>query len=140
MKKEKSVVSVVSNHIFMTSVIFPFFGLFIGYFVLKFFNQSLNENGVLIVLIRDFINILFFFVGVKYSLSYINKKINVKNPINSSKYSIILFGILVFCLYLFIIINTLNVISIIYNTIYFGIIFFIFYFFTKKFFNNLEEE
>lgn len=138
MKKEKPIVSVVSTHILTTSIVIPFFGLFAGYFVNKFLGTSLNQ--VLVMIIKDIIYIVFFFIGVKYSLSYINKKIIVKNPKNSSKYSIIAFGIIITFMLIFDILAQPNIISIGYNTVFFGIIFAIFFILTKNYFEKLQQE
>jgi len=135
-KKEKSVVSVVSSHIFTTSIVIPFFGLLAGYFVNKFLSASLNQN--VIMLIKDFVYIAFFFMGVKYSISYISKNVIVKNPQNSSKYAIIIFGVIMAFMLIVDILGHLNVLSIIYNTVFFGIIFAIFYVLTKKYFESLQ--
>ena len=138
MKKEKSVISVVSTHILTTSLVIPFFGLLVGYFVNKFFGASLNHGYVM--LIKDIIYIIFFFIGVKYSISYINKKITVKNPKNSSKYSIITFGVIMIIMLIGDILANPNIISIGYNTVFFGIIFTIFFILTKNYFAKLQQE
>ena len=138
MKKEKSVASVVLTHILTTSIVFPFFGLLAGYFVNKFLHGSLNES--LLIIIKDLVYILFFFMGVKYSLSYINKKIDVKNPENSSKYSIITFGVIMLFMLIVDILAKPNIISIGYNTVFFGIIFAIFFILTKNYFKGLQQE
>ena len=138
MKKEKSVASVVSTHILTTSIVIPFFGLLVGYFVNKFLHGSLNEN--LLMIIKDLVYVLFFFMGVKYSLSYINKKIDVKNPKNSSKYSIITFGVITVFMLIVDILAKPNIISIGYNTVFFGIIFAIFFILTKNYFEGLQQE
>ena len=138
MKQEKSVASVVSTHIITTSIVIPFFGLFAGYFVNKFLGVSLNQ--ALVMIIKDIVYIIFFFMGVKYSLSYINKKITVKNPQNSSKYSIIIFGVIMTFMLIVDILAKPNIISIAYNTVFFGIIFTIFYIFTKNYFEKLQQE
>lgn len=138
MKKEKPIASVVSTHILTTSIVIPFFGLFAGYFVNKFLGASLNQ--VLVMIIKDIIYIVFFFIGVKYSLSYINKKIIVEKPKNSSKYSIIAFGIIITFMLIFDILAQPNIISIGYNTVFFGIIFAIFFILTKNYFEKLQQE
>lgn len=138
MKKEKSIASVVSIHILTTSIVIPFFGLLAGYFVNKFLSGSLNEG--LLMIIKDLVYVSFFFMGVKYSISYINKKIEVKNPESSSKYSIIVFGILITIMWVINILAGLNIIGIAYNTIFFGVIFAIFFILTKKYFEKLTQE
>ena len=138
MKKEKSVASVVSTHILTTSIVLPFFGLLAGYFVNKFFGASLNQS--LVMIIKDIVYITFFFIGVKYSISYINKKITVKNPQNSSKYSIITFGLIMIFMLIVDILAKPNIISIGYNTVFFGIIFAIFFILTKNYFEKLQQE
>jgi hypothetical protein len=136
MKKEKSIFSVVTTHILTSSIVFPFFGMFVAYFVIKFLSQSLNSN-ITLILIRDLIHVIFFFIGVQYSLSYIHKKIDVKNPKDSFKYSVIGFGIVVIIMLTLNIYPNFNIIDTIYNTVFYGIIFIIFYILTKKYFNNL---
>ncbi|MDM5264108.1 hypothetical protein PF327_07880 [Sulfurovum sp. XTW-4] len=136
MKKEKSATSIVVHHILHTTIIFPFFGLLTGYFVLKFLGKSLDVTTLMIL--KDLVSIGFVFLGVKYSLSYINKKFTVSNPQRSSKISIIVFGVLAACMWALSIFNGFNIIGIVYNTVFFGIIFTIFFVFTKKYFSNLK--
>ena len=138
MKKEKSVASVVSTHILTTSIVIPFFGLLAGYFVNKFFGVLLSQGYIM--LIKDIVYVTFFFMGVKYSISYINKKITVKNPKNSSKYSIITFGVIMIIMLIGDILSNPNIISIGYNTVFFGIIFTIFFILTKNYFTKLQQE
>jgi hypothetical protein len=137
-KKEKSVASVVSTHILTTSIVIPFFGLLAGYFVNKFLGASLNEG--LVMIIKDIVYVTFFFMGVKYSISYINKKITVKNPQNSLKYSIITFGVIIIFMLIVDILAKPNIISIGYNTAFFGIIFTIFFILTKNYFEKLQQK
>ena len=137
MKKEKSVASVVSTHILTTSIVIPFFGLLAGYFVNKFLGASLNQG--LVMILKDIVYIAFFFMGVKYSISYINKKIDVKNPENSSKYSIIVFGILITAMWVMNVLAGFNIIGIAYNTVFFGVVFAIFFIITKKYFEKLTQ-
>jgi hypothetical protein len=137
-KKEKSAVSVVSTHIITTSIVIPFFGLLVGYFVNKFLGSSLNP--LLVMIIKDVVYITFFFMGVKYSISYISKNITVKDPQNSSKYSIIIFGIIMVCMLTVDILANPNIISIGYNSIFFGVIFSIFFILTKNYFEKLYQE
>ena len=136
MKKERSVVSVVMHHIGHTAIIFPFFGLLAGYFVGKFLGKSLDSTTLMIL--KDLVSIGFFFLGVKYSLSYINKKVIVINPESSSKSSIIVFGLLIICMWVLSILDGFNIIGITYNTLFFGIIFTIFFVLTKRYFSNLQ--
>ncbi len=128
--------SVVMHHIGHTAIIFPFFGLFAGYFVGKFLGKSLDSTTLMIL--KDLVSIGFFFLGVKYSLSYINKKVIVINPESSSKSSIIVFGLLVICMWVLSILDGFNIIGITYNTLFFGIIFAIFFVLTKRYFSNLH--
>ena len=79
-------------------------------------------------------------MGVKYSISHINKKITVKNPRNSSKYSIITFGVIMIIMLIGDILANPNIISIGYNTVFFGIIFTIFFILTKNYFAKLQQE
>ncbi|HFU74113.1 MAG TPA: hypothetical protein ENK65_01010 [Helicobacteraceae bacterium] len=137
-KQEKSVVSVVTTHIITTSIVMPFFGLLAGYVVTKFFGTSLNDG--LLMIMRDIVYILFFLIGVHYSLLYINKNIVVKNPQRSAKFSIIVFGILITAVWSINVFAGLNSIGVVYNTLFFVIIFAIFFRVTKRFFENLKHE
>jgi len=136
-KKEKPVASVVSTHLLTTSIVIPFFGLLAGYFVNKFLGASLSQ--FLTMIVKDIVYILFFFIGVKYSISYINKNITVKNPQNSSKYSIIIFGIFLTIMWIMNILAGFNIIGITYNTIFYGSIFAIFFILTKRYFEQLQK-
>lgn len=136
MKKEKSAASVVTHHILHTTILFPFFGLLAGYFVLKFLGEALD--GTTLMVLKDLVSIGFVFLGVKYSLSYIDKKFAVTNPQISLKISIVLFGILAACMWVISILNGFNIIGIVYNTLFFGIVFAIFFVLTKKYFTSLH--
>ena len=135
-KKEKSAASVVTHHILHTTILFPFFGLLAGYFILKFLGDSLDATTLRIL--KDLVSIGFVFLGVKYSLSYIDKKYSVTNPEKSSKISIIVFGVLAACVWALSILNGFNIIGIVYNTVFFGIVFAIFFVMTKKYFSSLQ--
>lgn len=138
MIKENSVAKTVSTHIITTAIVIPFFGFFPGYIINKYLGNSLNED--IIMVIQDIFYILFFFFGVKYSISYMKKNIIVKNPTQSLKYSIITFGTLIFILWL---LNTLSgkrVLETVYDTVFCGIIFTIFFVFTKKFFGSIKKD
>ena len=137
MKKEKSVMSVVSTHIITTSIIIPFFGLLAGYFINKFLSASLNHNSM--VMLRDIVYIIFFYIGVKYSLSYIDNKIYVKNPQNSLIYSIIIFGLIIISVLIFEILAQPDIVNIGYSIAFFGIIFLIFFLLTKNYFKKLQQ-
>ncbi|MBO8087541.1 MAG: hypothetical protein J7D61_16020 [Marichromatium sp.] len=136
MKKEKSTTSVVTHHIVHTAILFPFFGLLAGYFFHKFSYDSLNPTTLMIL--KDFVMIAIFFLGVKYSLSYINKKYIVQNPEKSSTISITVFGVLIGCALTLNILSAFSIIGIVYNTIFFGIVFMIFFINTKKYFTGLS--
>jgi len=135
MNPEKSTASVVLAHIITSSLVMPFFGLLAGYFVDKFLHNSLDKNSL--VILRDIVYIIFFFIGVKYSLFYINNTITVKNPQKSSTYSIALFGLIIFVMLIVDILSTPNLINIIYNTLFFSIIFLIFFVLTRNYFKKL---
>jgi len=135
-KKEKSAASVVTHHILLTTIVFPFFGLLAGYFVLKFLGEALDSTTLMVL--KDLVSIGFVFLGVKYSLSYIDKKIAVTNPQSSLKISIVLFGILAACMLVLSILSGFNIIGIVYNTVFFGIVFAIFFVLTKKYFTSLQ--
>ncbi|ASC93120.1 hypothetical protein FA592_11640 [Sulfurospirillum diekertiae] len=137
MKKEKSVISIVFTHILTTSIVIPFFGLLAGYFVNKFLGQSLDKG--LLIILKDIVYIIFFFLGVKYSISYIAKNIDVKKPKESSKYSIIVFAILITSMWIINILPRFNLIGIVYNTIFYSVIFIIFFIPTKKYFAGLQK-
>lgn len=136
MKQEKSPINIALMHIWTSSIVIPFFGLLAGYLIGKFIDTSLDKN--LSIIIKDIVKIVFFFIGVKYSLSYINKKINVTNPNKSFKYSVVIFIVLIITM-LIIGSNGLSLSGILYNIIFFGIIFFIFFIFTKKYFQGLQN-
>ena len=138
MKKEKSVASVVSTHILTTSIVIPFFGLLAAYYASKFLGTSVSQG--LMMIIKDIIYISFFIIGVKYSLSYIDKKIAITNPQDCSKYSIITFAIIMIFMLIIDILAAPTVIGIIYNLLFFGIIFAIFFIFTKNYFEKFYQE
>ncbi|NPA66873.1 MAG: hypothetical protein GXO11_08340 [Epsilonproteobacteria bacterium] len=135
MKKERSVFNVVTTHILTTSVVIPFFGLLIGYMINKSLSTTLNQTEVL--LIKDIVFIIFFFFGVRYSLSYIDKTITVKDPKNSLRFSLIVFGLLMVMIFFLNVLAYPNTLNTIYNIAFFGIIFILFYIPTKRYFTNL---
>jgi hypothetical protein len=137
-KKEKSVASVVSTHILTTSIVIPFFGLLAAYYASKFLGTSVSQG--LMMIIKDIIYISFFTIGVKYSLSYIEKKIAITNPQDCSKYSIITFAIIMIFMLIIDILAAPTLIGIIYNLLFFGIIFAIFFIFTKNYFEKFHQE
>ena len=136
MKQKKSPIIVAFMHIWTSSIVIPFFGLLAGYFIGKFLATSLDKN--LLIIIKDIVKIIFFFIGVKYSLHYINKKIDVENPNKSFKYSIVIFTVLITAM-LIIGSNGLDLIGILYNVVFFGIIFYIYFIFTRKYFQDLQN-
>ncbi|MDX1808399.1 MAG: hypothetical protein R3331_02550 [Sulfurospirillaceae bacterium] len=138
MKKEKSTLGIVTFHIMTTAVIFPFFGLMIGYFVWKYLGNTFNSGAL--TLLRDVINVGFFLLGMKYSLSYIDKNMIAQNPKSCSKRSILIFTILVIYVWSVHLLNSPNTIAIIYNTIFYGIIFLIFFVMTRQYFSKLSNE
>ncbi|WP_331775242.1 hypothetical protein [Sulfurospirillum sp. 1612] len=136
-KKEKPTWYIVTFHIIMTAIIFPFFGLLAGYFLIKFFGNML-QSGTLVI-IKDIISIGFFFLGVMYSLIYIDKKILIKKPLNCSKNAILMFTILILYVWSVHIANNPNTIAMVYNTLFYGIIFLIFFIMTRQYFTKLAQ-
>ena len=139
MKKEKSDINVVITHIITTSLVIPFFGLFAGYVAQKLLASSV-QSQILMLLMRDFVYILFFFFGVKYSLSYIDKNIIVKHPQKVANYSIILFGVMLFCMTMIDILAMPNILNFIYTILFFGIVFTIFFLMTRSYFTHLQAQ
>lgn len=137
MKKEKSVAGVVTHHIVHTTIIFPFFGLLVAYFVLGFLGEKADTTTYLTI--RDLITILFFFFGVKYSLSYIDKKMFVKNVEKSLNYSVFIFSVLIIMIWMGSILQLFNIVRIGYNTMFFGTVFILFFLLTKRYFLSLKS-
>lgn len=138
MKKEKSTLGIVVFHLMTTAIVFPFFGLLIGYFAWKYLGKTLNSGAL--TLLRDAINIGFFFLGIKYSLIFIDKKMIVQNPKSCSKSSIMTFAILVIYIWSVHIVKNANSIAFIYNTLFYGIIFLIFFVMTWQYFLRLNNK
>lgn len=136
-KIKRTTFGVVSGHIISTTFLFPVFWIIVGSFA-KFF---LVEKGMLSesVAIWLYYAIMLgcFYLGIKYSLYYINKRVSVALPKQSGRQSIIVFTTLVIAvnIILFYYEKTVN-----FQRVIFGLLLiYMFAKLTKKYFNSLVE-
>lgn len=95
--------SVVSSHIISSSALFPVVWLIIGSFLQTILVQKQILNEPVVTGLYYIVMLASFYGGIKYSLSFIDRRYIVSNPQSSLKFSILsfLFGVL-FINYLFI--------------------------------------
>lgn len=95
--------SVVSSHIISSSTLFPIAWLIIGSFAQMILVQEQIVHEFILAALYYIVMLASFYAGIKYSLSFIDKRYIVLNPKSSLKFSILifLFGVL-FINYLFI--------------------------------------
>ncbi|MDD2791340.1 MAG: hypothetical protein PHU40_11855 [Sulfurimonas sp.] len=136
-KVKRTTFGVMTTHVISSSTLFPTFWLIAG----SLAKALLVANGIII---EPFATTLYyaimlgaFYLGIKYSIYYINKKIQVALPKQSGRQSIILFSLIVI---------TTNIAfiyfedSINFQRIIFSILLvYMFIQMTNKFFNSLEQ-
>jgi len=127
----------MTSHVISSSTLFPVFWLIAGSIgkAMLISKEIINEtlaNGIYYAIM-----LLLFYLGIKYSLYYINKKVIVTFPKQSAQQSIILFSILVIAtnygLYYFE--NSLNILRIFFSLV----LIYMFSIMTKKYFDTLDE-
>lgn len=136
-KIKRTTFGVVSSHIISTTFLFPAFWIIVGSFA-KFF---LVEKGMLsqsvAMCLYYAIMLGCFYLGIKYSLYYIDKRVSVALPKQSGRQSIIIFTMLVIVVdtILFYYEQTVN-----FQRIIFGLLLiYMFAKLTKRYFNSLEQ-
>ena len=136
-KVKRTTFGVMTVHVISSSTLFPTFWLIAGSLV----KALLVANGIII---EPFASTLYymvmlgtFYLGIKYSIYYINKKIQVALPKQSGRQSIILFFLIVIAVNIAFIYfeNSINFQRIIFS------IFLVYMFIqmTNKFFHSLEQ-
>ncbi|MEJ2489316.1 MAG: hypothetical protein P8Y50_05935 [Sulfurovaceae bacterium] len=136
-KIKRTTFGVVSSHIISTTFLFPAFWIIVGSFA-KFF---LVEKGMLSQSVAMWLYYAImlgcFYLGIKYSLYYIDKRVSVALPKQSGRQSIIIFTMLVIVVdtILFYYEQTVN-----FQRIIFGLLLiYMFAKLTKRYFNSLEQ-
>ncbi len=136
-KIKRTTFGVVSSHIISTTFLFPAFWIIVGSFA-KFF---LVEKGMLSQSVAMWLYYAImlgcFYLGIKYSLYYIDKRVSVALPKQSGRQSIITFTMLVIVVdtILFYYEQTVN-----FQRIIFGLLLiYMFAKLTKRYFNSLEQ-
>ena len=94
-KIKRTTFGVASSHIISSSTLFPFLWLLVGLFFKAYLvhEEYLTENQALTIFYVVMLGA--FYIGIKYSLSYINKKVLVMLPKKSSNLAIGLFFLLI---------------------------------------------
>lgn len=131
MKKEKSTFNVVLIVILYSVVIFPFFASVIIFFLKKYTNNTL---------LFDLIHLVFLYLALRYILSYINKKIIIKEPKKVFKRGVQFFGALLMFAMFYNLGKNHEFYHLIYIFFYYWIKFLIFHEVTKKYFFSLLNE
>jgi hypothetical protein len=136
-KIKRTTFGVVSSHIISTTFLFPAFWIIVGSFA-KFF---LVEKGMLSQSVAMWLYYAImlgcFYLSIKYSLYYIDKRVSVALPKQSGRQSIIIFTMLVIVVdtILFYYEQTVN-----FQRIIFGLLLiYMFAKLTKRYFNSLEQ-
>jgi len=136
-KIKRTTFGIVSSHIISTTFLFPAFWIIVGSFA-KFF---LVEKGMLSQSVAMWLYYAImlgcFYLGIKYSLYYIDKRVSVALPKQSGRQSIIIFTMLVIVVdtILFYYEQTVN-----FQRIIFGLLLiYMFAKLTKRYFNSLEQ-
>lgn len=130
--------NISTSHVIQTSFLFPIVWLIVGSFV----KMILNDKGFIpleiLSLVYYLIMLISFYLGIKYSLAYINKKIIVSQPQNTAKQSILwfLFGAVSINYAFYYFEESLNFIRIITTVL----IIVMFIKLTTKYFNSIEAD
>ncbi|WP_304543711.1 zinc ribbon domain-containing protein [Sulfurimonas microaerophilic] len=132
MKKEKSNSSIVFTILLYTVIIFPFFSMLLSYITTRYF---LN-----IPILSDAIALSMLFLSLKYSLSYIDKNLEVKDPKKVFDISWKIFGAINLILLSIAISNNFTFYHIIYIFFYYWLKFLIFYEMTRRYFYSLLKD
>ena len=136
-KIKRTTFGVVTSHIISSTFLFPLFWLLVG----SFAKVILVEKGIIIeayaTTLYYLIMLGFFYVGIKYSLYYIDKRVVVALPRQSAQQSIIFFGILVVTVNIGFVYfeDTINFQRIIFSVL----LVYMFAKMTNKYFNSLEQ-
>ena len=94
-KIKRTTFGVASSHIISSSTLFPFLWLFIGLLFKPFILSQHYVPDIMVSFIYYLIMLGAYYLGIKYSLSYINKKVLVMLPKKSSNLAIGLFFLLI---------------------------------------------
>ena len=136
-KINRTTFGVVSSHIISTTMLFPLFWLIAGSLV----KALLIQNKIIL---EPFVSFLYYFImlgsyylGIKYSLYFIDKKVAVALPEKSARQAIIVFSTLVvvsnYALFYFQ--ETINVQRIMFSLL----LLYMFAVMTKKYFDSIEK-
>ncbi|WP_226962191.1 zinc ribbon domain-containing protein [Sulfurimonas marina] len=132
MKNEKSNSNIVFTLLLYTVIIFPFFSMLLTYFISKY----ITENPIVI----DTTTLFMLFLSLKYALSYIDKKIDIKEPKKVFELSWKIFGAINLILLFMSISKDFSLYHIIYIFFYYWIKFIIFYEMTRRYFSGLLND
>jgi len=130
MKSEKSVGYISVLHVMISIYVFPFIGTFAIYFIHKYLAVDIKY----FLLIDGFIKIIFFFIGVKVSLLYINNKFTIDKPQLGLTISIILFSFLGIANIVTEFVRGFSNTKLLFDSLYFITQFVIFYILTRNYF------
>jgi len=136
-KVRRTSFGVVSSHIISTTMLFPLFWLIAGLLAKALLVQNNIIPEPLVSFLYYLIMLGSYYLGIKYSLYFIDKKIIVALPEQSSRQAIIAFSTLVvvsnYALFYFQ--ETIYIQRIIFSLL----LIYMFAVITKKYFNSLEK-
>lgn len=132
MKNEKSNNSIVFTLLLYTVIIFPFFSMILTYII---------SNYIIKHPIYQYITVLLMlYLSLKYALSYIDKKIDIKEPNKVFEHSWKIFGAINLSLLFMAISKDFSFYHIVYIFFYYWIKFLIFYEMTRRYFSSLLKD
>jgi hypothetical protein len=136
-KIKRTTFGVVTSHIISSSLLFPVVWLIAGSLGKALLIANAMATEPIASIVYYGVMLLSFFLGIKYSLYYINKKVEVAMPKQSGQQSIALFSILVIAvnygLYYFE--GNINYYRLVMSL---GLVY-LFAVMTKKYFNSLDK-
>ena len=137
-KRRVTTFSVVSSHIISSTMLFPVLWLIIGSVIYLILEQKQVLPISLITIFYYIVMLASFYAGIKYSLSFIDKRYIVSNPELSLKFSILFFLIGVLLInYIFIYFEeALNWFRLIFSIL----LLYMFVTLTNKYFKSLEAD
>ena len=96
MKIKRTTFGIATSHVISSSLLFPLLWLIIGLLFKPFILSKGYVPESVVTLVYYGVMLGAFYLGIKYSLSYINRKVLVIFPKKSAKHSITLFFMLIF--------------------------------------------
>lgn len=118
MRKNVSSFTIVSSYIITSSLVFPFFGMLLGYFLTKYL--QLYIDGIYLGVIKDVVLLIFFFIGIKYAQNFITDNYIVRKPKLVLYSSLVIFLALIL-LFFYLFYEKFIIYSVIFHTLIYAI-------------------